>query len=460
MHREHMHDLTSSFSLGLAASLGIAAVTALWLSPCQADPARSATTDPSAARSAGPGVVDPELVPPTNLAELRAQGPAALEALLVRYRRALQLSWIDPGWDRAIDAVAGQRHAAWSGLYWYTDLALAQQEARRLHKPILALRMLGDLRDDLSCANSRLFRATLYANQEVAAFLRANFVLHWSSERAVPTVTIDFGDGRKLVRTTTGNSAHYVLDDDGAVLDVLPGLYAPSVFRAELTRSLALAERVRGTTDETRLRTTVAYHADAIAATDRAWQQVQGAQYIHGSPFLLGSTALARAQRATMSKRIVEVADLQAISAMQPGEVPDDAAAWSAIGQKIWNITDRGARPQPGNVPAPMVLDDQSRSLVRGLHNMGALPRPATPDELDTMVARLEQHIVADTALNQFRLRPAIHRRIVEHGETRFAALNGWIYADVFATPSSDPWLGLLPRTDFTGLPGDGVVMP
>ena len=38
--------------------------------------------------------------------------------------------------------------------------------------------------------------------------------------------------------------------------------------------------------------------------------------------------------------------------------------------------------------------------------------------------------------------------------------INAWIYADVFQTPRSDAWLGLLPRTDFTGLPGDGVVMP
>ena len=107
--------------------------------------------------------------------------------------------------------------------------------------------MLGRLDEDLSCANSRLFRATLYANQDVSRFLRERFVLYWSSERPVPRVTIDYGDGRRLERTTTGNSAHYVLDEDGNVLDVLPGLYAPTAFRRELEGSLALAARVRGT---------------------------------------------------------------------------------------------------------------------------------------------------------------------------------------------------------------------
>jgi hypothetical protein len=44
-------------------------------------------------------------------------------------------------------------------------------------------------------------------------------------------------------------------------------------------------------------------------------------------------------------------------------------------------------------------------------------------------------------------------------GHVDFANLNAFVYARVFATPKDDAWLGLLPRTDFTGLPGDGVVM-
>lgn len=460
-----MHHLTSTFSLGLAASLAVASVTALWLSPCRADA-------PAPSQLAAPAGVPPTPTP-VELAALRSQGPAGLDALRARYQAARGPLDMIPAWEDAIDAVAGQRYASWSGLYWYTDLAIAEREADRLHRPILALRMLGDLRDDLSCANSRLFRAALYANTEVSAFLRDHFVLYWSSERPVPTVTIDFGDGRKLVRTTTGNSAHYVLDARGNVLDVLPGLYAPSVFRAELSASLALADQVRGKPDAERVRATVAYHAAAIEATERAWERAQGAQYIHGSPYLLGATALARAQRATMSKMIIEVPDLRAIGAIGPGEVPDDSAAWSAIGQAVWGIQeppgaqrDRDAARRA--VPAPMVLDAHSRDLVSLLYNGGALARQdrdsgdteARAARTPVMLARFEERIVADTALNQFTLRQDIHRHIVERGETRFEALNRWIYDVVFATPSSDPWLGLLPRTDFTGLPGDGVVMP
>jgi hypothetical protein len=453
-----MPDLSPTL-LGVAASLALFAIP----SPTHADRLADPRGGPS----------------PAEIAELRARGPAALEALLATYDHAAPAE--REALAAEIDAVAGQRYATASRLYWYTDLDRAEQAAHQLHRPILALRMLGDLRDDLSCANSRLFRATLYANTAVSAFLRSHFVLYWSSERTVPTITIDFGDGRKIVRTTTGNSAHYVLDEDGHVLDVLPGLYAPAVFQRELTASLALADQIRGMTTAQRIRATVAYHAAALAATDRAWQAARSAQYVHGKQFLLGAgelaSAIARAQRATVSKMRIEVPDLRAIGLMRPGDVPDDAAAWSAIGQAAWNISAPPPGPETGPepvqavevarraaravepVPPPMVLDAASRALVAQLHNAGPADQRATPAELAAVIARLEQHIVADTALDQFTLRQQIHRRIVDRGETELAPLNAWIYDAVFATPASDRWLGLRARTDFTGLPGDGVVM-
>jgi hypothetical protein len=110
--------------------------------------------------------------------------------------------------------------------------------------------------------------------------------------------------------------------------------------------------------------------------------------------------------------------------------------------------------------PPPRVMDDASRALVVRLHD--AVPRElrATNHQRDAMIARLEQTLVADSALNQLRLRPQIGREIVrQDGRIDFATLNAWIYAEVFRTPKRDAWLGLLPRNVFSGLPGDGVVM-
>ncbi|HEY0477371.1 MAG TPA: hypothetical protein VGD37_07590 [Kofleriaceae bacterium] len=406
--------------------------------------------------------------PASDVAALRARGPAGLEAMLAHYDHAAPAEREALATD--VDAVAGQRYATVSRLYWFTELDRAEAEAHRLHRPILALRMLGDLRDDLSCANSRLFRATLYANTEVSAFLRAHFVLYWSSARAVPKVTIDYGDGRKLVRTTTGNSAHYVLDEDGHVLDVLPGLYAPAVFRRELSASLALADRVRGMSYAPRANATMAYHTAALAAAERDWQRASGTYYIRGSRALPSTgdreAVLARAMAATTSKASIEVPDLQRIGLLRPDQVPRDEAAWGAIGQNVWELYERGVGPGLDRVntysavPPPMVLDDTSRALIARLHNAGPVDQRATPEELEVVLARLEQHIVADTALNQFTLRSQIHRHITAFAATDFAELDAWIYDEVFATPRSDAWLGLLPRSEFTGLPGDGVVMP
>ncbi|HWP06990.1 MAG TPA: hypothetical protein VNN72_14655, partial [Polyangiaceae bacterium] len=90
--------------------------------------------------------------------ELRAEGPLGLDALL---SQATQAGRLDAALDPLIDRVAGQRYARYSGLYWYTDLDAAVERAEADHKPILSLRLLGDLRDDLSCANSRYFRVVL-----------------------------------------------------------------------------------------------------------------------------------------------------------------------------------------------------------------------------------------------------------------------------------------------------------
>ena len=418
--------------------------------------------------------------------------PAALPGLLANYDA------MKPGPERealalAIDRHAGQRYATVSRLYWYTDLAAAEVAARAAHKPILALRMLGRLDEDLSCANSRLFRTTLYANTTVSNFLRDHFVLYWSSERPVPKVTIEFGDGRTIQGTTTGNSAHYVLDETGAVLDVLPGIYAPVAFTAELTKSLALAKQVARLGPTQRHNTLRLYHQAAQEKLAKDWTAVAGTPYLPGRRALTTQadidSVLALAQRATMAKAYIEVPQLRAITAgTDPGAISDgELALWAAAGQKTWNLGGGavtvstqvlaaleagaggatlgfvGAPPRKGKgvapAPAPVpVLDARSRALITTLHTAGAMS--ATPEQIATVISRLEQHIVADSALNQFKLRRQIHDHLRSNPEQPFGALNAWIYADVFHTPSTDIWLGLLPRVDFTGLPGDGAAMP
>ena len=206
-----------------------------------------------------------------------------------------------------------------------------------------------------------------------------------------------------------------------------------------------------------------------------------GTAWISGANQLLTQarveSPVAAAQLATVSKAAIELNDLRVFAkGLAPEALSEDQIEmWSAAGQVLYGIGDlRNATPRQVRVtlrgerttqrselpPPPRVLDETSRALVVRLHNEVSRDLRATGKQLDAMIARLEQTMVADSALNQLRLRPQIGREIVRRGgRTDFATLNAWIYAEVFRTPKEDAWLGILPRNVFTGLPGDGVVI-
>jgi hypothetical protein len=162
----------------------------------------------------------------------RSMGPRGLDAYVRQYGNAASAQ---------LDAVCAQKDAHTALLYWFTDLDLAIAEAQRTQRPILSLRLLGRLDDELSCANSRFFRKSLYVDRAINRALRERFVLHWQSVRPVPKVTIDFGGGKTLVKTLTGNSTHLVLDMYGRPVDALPGLFSAEVFAQLLARAHAMA---------------------------------------------------------------------------------------------------------------------------------------------------------------------------------------------------------------------------
>ncbi|MFN0247739.1 MAG: hypothetical protein ACKV2T_12705 [Kofleriaceae bacterium] len=395
-----------------------------------------------------------------EVAFARGRGAAALDELLARYDRLHEGAARD-AFALRIDQVAAQRYATVSRLYWHTNLDRAKAVAKQQQKPILSLRMLGRLDEDLSCANSRFFRATLYANKDLSAFLRDNFVLHWSSDRAVPKVTIDFGDGRTIASTTTGNSAHYILDENGGVLDVIPGLYAPHAFRAELATSLAHAKSVAAAPASERGAKRTAYHQAKVAQISAVAEKLQ-AHMLFGRR-VSAEEALSRAQRATISKGYVEVPQLRQITTAELETIDEnEVATWALFADQLWPRTKaygdavtvnyvEGAVEIVSSAYAPRtIFDAQSLALVERLHG------DAPAAERTHMLTRLARHALADSALNQIRLRTEI-AAILSDGNSDFTKVNDVIYAAVFHTPKSDPWLGLRARRDFTGLPNDGA---
>ena len=82
----------------------------------------------------------------------------------------------------------------------------------------------------------------LLLDKDVTAQLQKRYVLSWESVRPVPKATIDFGQGKVLTRTLKGNCVFYVCKPDGTVTDILPGVYTPEDFLAELDSGGPVAE--------------------------------------------------------------------------------------------------------------------------------------------------------------------------------------------------------------------------
>ena len=384
-------------------------------------------------------------------------------------------------WQEIVDRSAAQRHAHISRLFWYTDLAEAKTAATEAEKPILSLRMLGKLTDEYSCANSRFFRTALYANQEIGDYLRQHFVLHWQSVRPVPKVTIDFGDGRKLERTITGNSAHYVLTASGKPLDVLPGLYSPQEFLAWLQRAHNLSVRYEGASDSegrikrTKNKTLNLYHRNRLARIQRKWRT----DIRQVAPELLsrsygrepkGEAAVETLAGDSVSDGLFDLKAFNATNRAPTKAIPElpilrairlaPQKTDRVVSDKLWRLIADHHRGQ-------VALDDRSRNLIRQENPQAAeagrfaFAKSLAEDPILKVIRNFEESIALDTVRNKYLLEREIHNWFVRNEVANdLDELNERVYAELFLTPSSDPWLGLVPADTYTALQDNGFQVP
>ncbi len=367
---------------------------------------------------------------------LRAAGPDGLSALA-------DVSVAEPGregqegYRQALDVVCAQRGCVSSHLYWYTDFAAAREAAEASGKPIVVLRLLGRLDEELSCANSRYFRLLLYSDPAIAGWLRGHAVLYWSSERPAPRVTIDYGDGRRMVGTVTGNSIHYLLDPHGRLVDALPGLNTPQRFLAWLRSGAEVARGLAPLADREALFRLREAHADAEqrlltaledqlvalgwspAAAREAWEssvaEVPAANAGAAPP---ASSAALRA----LSKSVAERPLLTALDTAPP-PVPPTAAIDALALAPEW---------QAELAPASLrLIEEQAPAAARA--------------DLAAALQRLRSRLAEDGLRNEALLHRRIHDRLASTRTADWRQLNEWVYRELFLTPASDPWLGLAP---------------
>lgn len=437
--------LAALFSAAAAAALLLAAAHA----PQDDDERTAPTWLDSQARVAVVGVGWQRL---GAIHALRAQGYAGLAALERAWPQALaelraDVSHPAPAFSEEAEAVreaygqvAGQRDAHASRLFWHDDLASALRDARASGRPVLSLRMLGRLDEELSCANSRLFRVLLYADPEVAALLQERFVLHGSSERPVPRVTIDMGDGRVIEETITGNSIHYVLDANGRVIDAMPGLVEPTTFRTWLSDALG-ANLLAGTTALDRASWLRLHHARQLSDLDRQFEARFGeplprfdvAVPVDEQGVRLAPSA-ARAVPIAVSKSSIELPRLKALP-----------AGWR---ERMAALDDDKRTLLASRIPVTEPVGASRTLALRKLDPAESQPA--------AVFWRLRRDVALDTLVNQYELRPAILEWLAE-GDLDLDALNRRVYDELFLTPRGDPWLGLRGQRVFTALDGDGI---
>jgi hypothetical protein len=369
-------------------------------------------------------------------------------------------------WGRirqAFDAVGRQRDGHASGLFWYTDLEQAKAVAKAHGKPILSLRLLGRLDEELSCANSRFFRTTLYPDRDVAALLQGQFVLHWESVRPVPKVTIDFGDGRVLERTVTGNSIHYVLSPDGTPVDALPGLYSARAFLCGLTVAADAARKYDRLPVAERGRFLRDYHRGQLALLAVRWEedlvrlglaQPAVARVSHEPADPLHLDAITACET-TLTKAGTERPLLQAITIAAhraPAEL--EALTSEAVWLQLAAVAARGVRLAPASA---LLVEEKSPDAMAA----GRLTRAKIATQMPVLNAlqKLQRSIAEDTVRNEYQL----HRRLREwfiaaKGPQDLGPLNRRVYAELFLTPDTDPWLGLLAPDAFNAIEKGGVI--
>ena len=86
-----------------------------------------------------------------------------------------------------------------------------------------------------------------------------------------------------------------------------------------------------------------------------------------------------------------------------------------------------------------------------------AMTKRVVEDPLLPLVANLQPSIAVDTVRNEYTLHREVHAWFAsEQPPADVDAFNERVYAELFLTPSSDPWLGLAPNDVYTALTQGG----
>ena len=109
-------------------------------------------------------------------------------------------------------------------------------------------------------------------------------------------------------------------------------------------------------------------------------------------------------------------------------------------------------------------LDSSSKSLMRSKTVSAkeaarvAMSKARVEDPMLKVLVPFERSVAEDTVRNEYVLHAKLHGWMASGTVPREVdALNEKVYAELFLTPSADPWLGLVPADAYTALEGNGI---
>lgn len=259
----------------------------------------------------------------------------------------------------------------------------------------------------------------LFSDKRVRELLNNQVIASWEMVRAVPKVTINFGDGRMLERTLKGNTVLYLCKPDGTVIDAYPGIYTPDDFIRELQKGL-----------------------DILLADPKpdlaAWHQSQVAQL-----------ATNEFRRITLTKAVVETPLLNAVGLQ--GKIFSIETPIEDNAEIRWNDTPESMRQAFQNLAKR--LEDLSERPMNGQKArrevVGTQSASLSPEEAG------KQAVLLDSRTNLQLVRPAVHLLLATYQKPPTPAeLKEPLFKQLLHIDIDDPYLGLA-HTLPPGTPGE-----
>jgi hypothetical protein len=218
---------------------------------------------------------------------------------------------------------------------------------------------------------------------------------------------------------------HYVLDSSGRVIDVITGLHDTGDFLSRLRDGIAIGAQCGVRLADRSC--VAARHREALEATQRAWTQLEPGIPTWDALVALDVPAPAApsavvAMPIAIGKMSIEAPMLR-LMGIAPRTPAPDPIAWEDVVARV------------GRPPFETVLSEESQSLAR-------LKTGRTDDE--ALLRATFDRVTRDTVQNRFTLERRVHAWLADETvPTDFASIDTRVYAELFLTPASDPWLGL-----------------